>query len=85
MWSTDVKPIRTPSRLGSAAIVRIVCEEVRNLQRWTCHERRALGGRLVRLGLQAETLQRAHDRADGVGGDVRIERRRVDLRMSERT
>ena len=61
----------------------VVAEDVRNLQRWTGHERRALCGRLVLLGLQAETLQRAHDRADGVGGDVRIERRRFDLRMSE--
>ena len=68
----------TPSR-------SVVAENVRNLQRWTCHKRRALGGRLVRLGLQAETLQRAHDRADHVGGDLRVERGRIKLGMSERT
>ena len=30
VWSTDVKPIRTPRRLRSAAIVHIVCEEALN-------------------------------------------------------
>src|ERR1700691_6116917 len=30
VWSTDVKPIRTPSRLGSAAIVRSVSDEALN-------------------------------------------------------
>jgi hypothetical protein len=30
VWSTEVKPILTPSRLGSAAIVSIVCEEALN-------------------------------------------------------
>ena len=30
VWSTDVKPILTPRRLGSAAIVRIVCDEALN-------------------------------------------------------
>src|SRR5271169_2173040 len=32
---------------------------------------------------QREAIQRARDRADGVGGDVRIERRRFKLGMSE--
>ena len=61
----------------------VVAEDVRNLQNWTGHQRRALCGRLVLLGLETEMLQRAHDRADGVGGDARVERRRVELRMSE--
>ena len=61
----------------------VVAEDVRNLQNWTGHPRRALCGRLVLLGLETEMLQRAHDRADGVGGDARVERRRVELRMSE--
>src|SRR5580704_694509 len=34
-------------------------------------------------GLQTEALQRAHDRADGIGGDARIERRRLQFRMPE--
>ena len=33
MWSTEVKPILTPRRLGSAAIVRIVCEEALTFRR----------------------------------------------------
>jgi hypothetical protein len=47
-------------------------------------QRRASGGRLVLLGLQIETFQRAHDCPDGVGGDARVERRRIQFRMSER-
>ena len=43
----------------------------------------ATGRRFVLLGLQAEMLQRAHDRADGVGGDARVERRRIEFGMSE--
>jgi len=66
----------------------IVAENVRDLQRWARHARCTLGGRLVLgftlLGHQrCETIQRAHDLADRVGGDVGVERRRVDLRMSE--
>jgi hypothetical protein len=63
----------------------VVAEDVRNLRRWTGHQRRASGGRLVLLGLQTETFQRAHDRPDGVGGDARVDRRRLQFRMSERT
>ena len=33
MWSTDVKPILTPGRSGSAAIVRIVRDEALNKSR----------------------------------------------------
>ena len=61
----------------------VVAEDIRDLQNWTGHQRRASGGRLVLLGLQAEMLQRAHDRADGVGGDARVERRRIEFGMSE--
>ena len=54
----------TPSR-------PIVAENVRDLQRRTGHGTSALGGRFVLFGLQTEALQRAHDRADGIGGDAR--------------
>jgi hypothetical protein len=47
------------------------------------YQRRASGGRLVLLGLQTETFQRAHDRPDGVGGNAHVERRRFQFRMSE--
>jgi hypothetical protein len=43
----------------------------RDLDRDDCFDRRLL------------PLQRAHDRPDSVGGDAGVERRRVDLRMSE--
>ena len=38
----------------------------------------------VLLGYQRrETIERAHDRADHVGGHLRVERGRIDLGMSE--
>src|SRR5262245_3038749 len=43
-----------------------------------------LGRRLVHLRLrQREPIERAHDRAQDVGGDVGVTRRRVELGMSE--
>src|SRR3954449_12323975 len=44
----------------------------------------ALDGRLVWLQRQPrEPIERAHDRADGVGGDARIERRGLELGVPE--
>ena len=68
----------------------MAAEDIRNLQPWTRHTRRASGGRLVLgfvlLGRQRrEAVQRAHDLADGVGGDARVKRRGVELGMPERT
>ena len=41
---------------------------------------------VVRLGPQRrEAVERAHDFADRVGGDARVERCRLQLRMSKRT
>jgi hypothetical protein len=72
--------------IGCAPCRTMVAEDVRNLQRRARHARCTLGGRLVLgftlLGHQrCETIQRAHDLADRVGGDVGVERRRVDLRI----
>src|SRR5882724_10431220 len=62
--------------------------DIRNLQLWTCQERRALGGwhvlglflGLVLLGPQRrQTIQRAHDLTDRVGGDAGVERRGIEL------
>jgi hypothetical protein len=36
-------------------------------------------------GQRREPIERAHDRADHVGGDLRVERSGVKLGMSERT
>ena len=46
--------------------------------------RRALGGRFGLLELEGDVLQRAHHLADGLGGDARIERRRVQLGVTEK-
>ena len=69
--------------VGSAPRRSIAAEDIRDLQRWTRHPRRALGGRLDLLELAGDMLQRAHDLADGLGGDARVERRGVELGMTE--
>src|SRR5882672_12025798 len=46
--------------------------------------RRALGGRFgALLELARDAIERAHDLPDGLGGDTRIERRGVELGMSQ--
>jgi hypothetical protein len=60
-------------------------EDIRNLQRRARHKRRALGGRLILLELAGDMLQRAHDLADRLGGNARIERRRVKLGVTEQS
>ena len=74
--------------IGTTPSRSVVAKDIRNLQNWTRHDRRGLCGRIV-LGLillghqRREAIQRAHDRADGVGGNARIERRRFKLGMSK--
>jgi len=76
----------------------MAAEDIRNLQVRTCQERRASGGRLglgplfdlllglVLLGPQRrEAVERAHDLADRVGGNACVERRRVQLGVTQRT
>ena len=83
--------------VGLAPRRSMAAEDIRNLQPWTCQQRRALGGRLglgfllglvldlVLLGPQRrEAIKRAHDLADRVGGDARVERCRFQLRMSKK-
>jgi len=57
----------------------MAAEDIRNLQR------RASVGRLDLLELERDMLQRAHDFADRLGGDVSIERGRVELGMAEQS
>jgi hypothetical protein len=57
----------------------MAAEDIRDLQSWTRHASRALGGRLGFLELEGDMLQRAHDLADGFGGDAGIERRGIEL------
>jgi hypothetical protein len=70
----------------------MAAENVRHLQLWTCQERRALGRRLglgLVLGLllaqRREAIERAHHLADRVGGDARVERRRIELGMTQQS
>jgi hypothetical protein len=64
----------------------MAAENIRDLQLWTYHARRVLGGRLVFDGLvfleRREAIERAHDLADRVGGNARLERRRIQLRVT---
>ena len=68
----------------------MAAENIRDLQPWTRHPRRASGGRLslgfILLGRQRrEAIQRAHDLTDRVGGDAGVERRGVELGMTEQS
>jgi len=47
---------------------------------------RASGGRFgAFLELARDAIERAHDFADGLGGDAGIERRRVELGVAEQS
>ena len=70
--------------IGSAPCRSVVAEDIRDLQRRT-HVRWALCGWCVSLGAQRrEAIQWAHDLADRVGGDAGVERRGIELGVSER-
>jgi hypothetical protein len=80
--------------IGFAPCQAMAAEDIRDLQSRTRHARRALGGRrvlgrvlwLVLLGHQrSEAIQRAHDLADRVGGDVRVKRRRIKFGVTEQS
>src|SRR4029077_12788355 len=71
--------------VGLAPRRSVVAEDIRDLQNRTPHDRRGLCGRLVTSGLQrGQTIQRAHDVPDGVGGDARVERGRIELRVPQK-
>jgi hypothetical protein len=59
----------------------MVAEDIRDLQNWMGHQRRASSGRLVLL--VDEMIERAFDVADRIGGDLGVARRGVELGMSE--
>jgi hypothetical protein len=60
-------------------------EDIRDLQNRARHARRALAGRLGLVELQRDLLQRAHDLLDRLGGDARIEGRRIELGVTEQS
>jgi hypothetical protein len=61
----------------------MIAEDIRDLQRRTRHARRTLGGRLSLLEFDGDMLQRAHHLSDRLGGDPRIERRGIELGVTE--
>ena len=84
--------------IGLAPCRSMAAENIRHLQPWTRHARRASGGRLdrrhdLRHGLgriffghqRRQAIQRAHDVADRVGGDAGVERRGVEFGMTQRS
>ena len=71
--------------VGAAPCRSMIAEDIRDLQCRARHARRALGGWLA-FGFilpgrhqRCEAVERAHDLADGVGGDAGVERRGVEL------
>jgi hypothetical protein len=71
--------------VGLAPRRSVVAVDIRDLQNRTPHYRRGLCGRLVTSGLQrGQAIQRAHDVPDGVGGDARVERGRIELRVPQK-
>jgi hypothetical protein len=70
--------------IGLAPCRSVVAEDIRDLQNRT-HEGWGLCGRLVTSALQwGQAIQRAHDVPDGVGGDARVERGRIELRVPQK-
>jgi hypothetical protein len=72
--------------IGLTPCRSMAAENIRDLQLWTCQARRALGGRLAFLDMQRrEAIERAHDLADGIGGNTGIRRRRFQLGVTEQS
>ena len=69
--------------IGSAPCRSMVAEDIRDLQSRARHKRLASAGRPDLLELERDVLQRAHDLADRLGGDAGIERRGVELGVTE--
>jgi hypothetical protein len=69
----------TPSR-------PVVAEDIRDLQNRTRHSAGYAGGASIPFGVSGgEAIQRAHDLADDVGGDLGVARRRLKMGVAERT
>jgi hypothetical protein len=66
--------------IGLAPCRSMVAENIRDLQYRARHAWCVLGRRLVFFTLQRrETIERAHDFPDGVGGNVCVDRRRFEF------
>ena len=72
--------------VGLAPRRSVVAEDIRDFQNRTPHDRQGLCGRLGASGLQrGQAIQRAHDVPDGVGGDARVKRGRVELGVPQQS
>src|SRR5690242_8724727 len=69
--------------MGLTPCRTMAAEDIRNLQGRARHKRRASAGWPDLLELERDVLQRAHDLADRLGRDAGIERRGVELGVSE--
>src|SRR5450756_2324861 len=61
----------------------MAAENICDLQNWTRHKSRALRGRRARLALPDELIERARYLPDRLGGHLGVERRGVELGVSE--
>ena len=71
--------------VGSAPGRSMAAEDIRDLQSWTRHARRALRGRRARFALPDELIERARDVTDRLGGHLGVERRGVELGVPNKT
>jgi len=69
--------------MGLTPCRTMIAEDIRNLQRRTRHDVLVSVGWTDRLELECNMLQRAHDLADRLGSDAGIERRGVELGVTE--
>jgi hypothetical protein len=61
----------------------VAAEDIRDLRNRARHARRASGGRSNLLEFERDMLQRAHDLADRLGGNPGVERRGVELGVTQ--
>src|SRR5882724_2394039 len=70
--------------IGPAPCRAVAAKDIRDLQRWTRHDKLASGGWFGALPeLARNAIERAYDLPDGLGGDTRIERGGIELGMSQ--
>jgi hypothetical protein len=63
----------------------MAAEDIRDLQRRARHARRASAGRRGLGELARDAIERAHDLADRLGGNARIERRGIELGVAKQS
>ena len=75
--------------IGSAPRRPVIAEDIRDLQRWTGHDRRSLRRRLVLSALPGplarlrQQVERALDAGDHAGGDARVARGRIQFIVAQ--